>query len=114
MYNFDFKTIGFAIKHERQKAGLTRDRLAELMHISPRYLISIENDGQAPSFQVLYDLVRMFNISVDQYIFDNTNTTLAATTQKRNTIKLMDSLTEKELMIVEGTIRGILDARNIN
>lgn len=42
MYNFDFKTIGFAIKHERKKAGLTRDRLAELMHISPQYLISIE------------------------------------------------------------------------
>ena len=63
---------------------------------------------------MFYDLVRMFNISVDQYIFDNTNMTPAATTQRRNTIKLMNSLTEKELMIVEGTIRGILDARNIN
>ena len=68
MNNFDFKTIGIAIKRERQKAGMTRDELAEVMHISPRYLISIENDEQAPSFHVFYDLVRMFNISVDQYI----------------------------------------------
>ena len=44
MNNFDFKTIGIAIKRERQKAGMTRDELAEVMHISPRYLISIEND----------------------------------------------------------------------
>lgn len=47
---FDFKSIGLVIKEERKKAGLTRDRLAEIIHISPRYLISIENDGQAPSF----------------------------------------------------------------
>ena len=73
MNSFDFKTIGIAIKRERQKAGMTRDELAEVMHISPRYLISIENDGQAPSFHVFYDLVRMFNISVDQYILESSN-----------------------------------------
>ena len=111
MNNFDFKTIGIAIKRERQKAGMTRDELAEVMHISPRYLISIENDGQAPSFHVFYDLVRMFNISVDQYILESSN--LSTSTQRRNMDVLMDSLTERELIIVESTIRGIIEARKI-
>ena len=111
MNNFDFKTIGIAIKRERQKAGMTRDEVAEVMHISPRYLISIENDGQAPSFHVFYDLVRMFNISVDQYILESSN--LSTSTQRRNMDVLMDSLTERELIIVESTIRGIIEARKI-
>ena len=111
MNNFDFKTIGIAIKRERQKAGMTRDELAEVMHISPRYLISIENDGQAPSFHVFYDLVRMFNISVDQYILESSN--FSTSTQRRNIDILMDSLTERELIIVESTIRGIIEARKI-
>ena len=109
MNNFDFKTIGIAIKRERQKAGMTRDELAEVMHISPRYLISIENDGQAPSFHVFYDLVRMFNISVDQYILESSN--FSTSTQRRNIDILMDSLTERELIIVEATVRGIIEAR---
>ena len=34
-----FKEIGLAIKTERKKAGLTREQLAERIHISTRYLI---------------------------------------------------------------------------
>ena len=110
MNEFNFKTIGIAIKRERIKAGMTREQLAETMHISTRYLISIENDGQAPSFQVFYDLVRSLNISVDQYFFKSQSA--SATTLRRNTCMLMDALTENELIIVEATIRGILRSRN--
>ena len=112
MNEFDFKTIGIAIKRERKRAGMTREQLSEIMHISPRYLISIENDGQAPSFQVFYDLVRSLNISVDQYIFNSQ--TCSASTLRRNTYMLMDTLTESELIIIEATIRGILEFRNSN
>ena len=112
MNEFDFKTIGIAIKRERKRAGMTREQLAEIMHISPRYLISIENDGQAPSFQVFYELVRSLNISVDQYIFNNQSQ--SASTLRRNTYMLMDTLTESELTIVEATIRGIIALRSSN
>ena len=37
------------------------------LNIAPRYLVAIENDGQHPSLQVLYDLVNLFELSVDQY-----------------------------------------------
>lgn len=105
MENKCFKEIGMAIKAERKKAGLTREQLAERIHISTRYLISIENDGQAPSFDILYTLIRTFNISMDQYIFDETKESIS--TVRRNINYMLESLSEKELLIIENTIRGI-------
>ena len=105
MENTCFKEIGLAIKTERKKAGMTREQLAEQIHISSRYLIAIENDGQAPSFEVLYSLIRTFNISMDQYIFNSETNSMSTT--RRNIGCMLDRLSENELIIVEHTIRGI-------
>lgn len=109
MYEYDFKQIGSAIKTERKKAGITRERLAEQINISPRYLISIENDGQAPSFQILYDLVRIFNISVDQYILKAPCS--SSSTIRNNVIALLSELNDNDLIIVENTIHGIMKSK---
>ena len=106
MENKCFKEIGQAIKAERKKAELTREQLAERIHISTRYLISIENDGQAPSFDVLYTLIRTFNISIDQYI--HKETTSAQSTLRRNIYSLLEHVSENDLLIVEATIAGIM------
>lgn len=105
MENKCFKEIGMAIKAARKKAGLTREQLAERIHISTRYLISIENDGQAPSFDILYTLIRTFNISIDQYI--HIEKMSHQSTLRRNVYALLDNLEEKDLIIVESTIMGI-------
>ena len=91
------------------KAELTRERLAEMIHISLRYLISIENNGQAPSFQIFMSLIGMFNISVDQYLFrEQTHST---STLRHNIDAALNTLTKSELTIVDATIVGILRAR---
>lgn len=107
MENNYFKEIGLAIKAERKKAGLTREQLAEQIHISTRYLISIENNGQAPSFDILYTLIRIFNISIDQYIHKD-NIPMQSTL-RRNIYSLLEHVEEKDLIIVEGTLAGILN-----
>lgn len=101
-----FKEIGRAIKTERKKAGLTREKLAEMIHVSTRYLIAIENDGQAPSFQVLYMLVRTLNISIDQYIHDSNLP--KQSTLRRNVYALLEGIDDKDLVIIESTIMGII------
>lgn len=106
MENNCFKEIGLAIKNERKKAGLTREQLAERIHISTRYLISIENDGQAPSFDILYTLIRTFNISIDQYIHKDNITTQS--TLRRNIYSLLEHVNETDLVIIESTIVGVL------
>ena len=64
---YDFRAFGLAIKEARLKRGLTREQVGALIEIDPRYLTNIENKGQHPSIQVLYDLVSLLHVSVDEF-----------------------------------------------
>lgn len=71
---FDFRACGQEIKKAREAKGWTREQLGTMIRISSRYLVDIENEGQHPSLQVLYSLVTLFDISVDQFIFPKKKT----------------------------------------
>jgi transcriptional regulator with XRE-family HTH domain len=106
---FDFMPIGQAIKKAREQSGLTREQLAEKLDITPRHLQSIENEGQHPSFQLFVQLITMFNISADQYIFSDKQTD--KTSLRRQVDALLDAFTDKELTVIEGTAQGICKAK---
>lgn len=67
-FAFDFKPIGQAIKKARQAKGMTREQLARIIDYDPRHLQAIENEGQYPSIELFIQLVKMFGVSVDEYI----------------------------------------------
>ena len=102
---YDFKAFGLAIKEARKKRGLTREQVGAMIEIDPRYLTNIENKGQHPSLQVLYDLVSLLNVSVDEFFLPAAD--LAKSTRRRQ----IDSFTEKELMIMEALAVGINNAK---
>ena len=104
---YSFTALGQAIKDARVAAGMTREQLGEKLNLAPRYLLSIENEGQHPSLQVLYELVTFFNISVDEYFFE---TPPKRSTRRRQIDSLLDKIPEKNLAIVEATARGIIEA----
>ena len=106
---YDFKAFGQAIKKARESKGWTREVLAEKMNLAPRYIMSIENKGQHPSFQVFHDLVTLFNISVDQFFFQDAN--LEKSTQRRQLDEMLDSLDDKDLIIIKATAKGINEAK---
>ena len=66
---FDFKAFGQAIKAARKAKGISRNQLADTLNIAPRYIASIEKSGQHPSLQILYELVTLLDVSVDQFFF---------------------------------------------
>lgn len=70
-FDFDFKPIGQAIKKARMSKGMTRDELARIVDYDPRHLQAIENEGQHPSIELFIQLITMFDVSVDEYIFPN-------------------------------------------
>ncbi len=106
--HYDFKALGQAIKTARIAAGMTREQLGEKLHLAPRYLVSIENEGQHPSLQVFYELVMLFNISVDQFFFEKKP---ERSTLRRQVDGLIDSIPERDLPIIEATARGIIETR---
>ena len=66
---FDFHDIGCEIKRKRETSGMTQDQLALIIDRDPRTIIYNENDGQHPSLNTFYQMVTMFDISVDQFFY---------------------------------------------
>ena len=74
-------------------------------------ILNIENKGQHPSIQVLYDLVSLLHVSVDEFFLPANN--LVKSTRRLQIEKYMDSFTDKELSLMESLASGINEARNI-
>ena len=106
---YDFKAFGQSIKAARKAKGISRNQLADKMNIAPRYIASIENSGQHPSFQILYELVTLLDISVDQIIFPHKETDKS--THRRQLDGMLDDMNSGELTIMTATAKGIQEAR---
>jgi len=107
---FDFKAIGQAIKTAREGKGWTREYVAELLDLAPRYIMSIENTGQHPSFQVFYELVTLYDISVDQYLFPDKP--VKRNTRRRQLDKMLDGMGKSEIVVMTATAKGLQEAKN--
>ena len=108
-FDFDFMPIGQAIKKARTAQGMTREQLARIVDYDPRHLQAIENEGQKPSLELLIQLVTMFGVSVDEYIFPD-NEVKRSSVRRRLDAEL-DKLNDKELSIVEATVSGLCKAK---
>lgn len=107
--NFDFMALGQAIKRAREARQMAREQLAEILNIAPRHIQSIENEGQHPSLQLFVRLITMFDISADQYIFSNRRA--EKTTLRRQVDSVLDTLSDRELTIIEETAKAICKSR---
>ena len=108
---FDFKAFGQAIKAARKAKGISRNQLADKLNIAPRYIASIENSGQHPSLQILYELVTLLDVSVDQFFFPEREQE-KSTRRRRQLDTMLDGMSEKDLKILSATAKGIEEANN--
>ena len=108
-FDFDFTPIGQAIKKARTSQGMTREQLARIVDYDPRHLQAIENEGQYPSLELFIQLVTMFNISVDEYIFPQTE--VKKSSVRRRLDAQLDILDDRELSVIEATVNGLCKAK---
>ena len=107
---YDFKAFGQAIKAARKAKGISRNQLADTLNIAPRYIASIENSGQHPSLQILYELVTLLDVSVDQFFFPEREQ--EKSTRRRQLDTMLDTMSETDLKIMSATAKGIEEANN--
>jgi len=105
----DMRAFGQAVMEARENKGWSREKLAEMLDVSIRHIQYIETRGQRPSVQKLYELAKLFNISIDENLLSDT--TKSKTTHRRQLDAMLDSMDEKELSIVSGTAKAIQDTR---
>ena len=107
---YDFRAFGLAIKEARKKQKLTREQVGAMIEIDPRYLTNIENKGQHPSLQILYELVTLLDVSVDQFFFPEREQ--EKSTRRRQLDTMLDTMSETDLKIMSATAKGIEEANN--
>lgn len=79
-FKLDFMPIGQDIKRGREAKDVTREQLSEIIGYAPRHIQAIENEGQTPSVDLLFQLAKMFDVSLDRHIFkdrDNVKSSMA-------------------------------------
>lgn len=72
-------------------------------------LQAIENEGQYPSLELFIQLVTMFNISVDEYIFPQKE--VKKSSVRRRLDAQLDILDDRELSVIEATVNGLCKAK---
>ena len=87
---------------------MTQEQLAYIVDRAPRTIMYNENDGQHPSLNTFYQMVTMFDISVDQYFYPSKNN---GSECRKRIDAMLGSLDEKELKIVEATIQAMKAAK---
>jgi len=116
MYNkkilFNFHPLGQEIKRKREANGWTQEYLGELIDRTSHTVMYMENRGQHPSLNVLYRVVTVLDISVDQFFSPNRRTKISE--RRRIVNSLLDSLSEGELSVIESTAEGLIRSREID
>lgn len=97
-FDFDFMPIGQAIKKAREARGMTREQLSGIIGYAPRHIQSIENEGKYPSIELFIQLIQMFDVSVDEYIFPNKE--VKKSSVRRRLDAQLDNLDDKELSVI--------------
>ena len=85
-------------------------RSAYIVDRAPRTIMYNENDGQHPNLNTFYQMVTMFDISVDQYFYPSKN---KGSECRRRIGAMLNALDEKELKIVETTIQAMKQTKEM-
>ena len=109
--DFDFHALGREIKRKRKNKGWTQEYLAQLLDRTPRSIMYMENRGQHPSLNILFKIATLLEISIDQFFFP---AQCGMENEHRKHIdRMLGSMDERELAIMEATAEGIGEPRKI-
>ncbi|MCL2566394.1 MAG: helix-turn-helix domain-containing protein [Defluviitaleaceae bacterium] len=64
------KEIGQRIQNLRKSAGLSVDRLAEILEITPNFLTLIEKGECYPTLKAVMGISNILNVSMDYIVFE--------------------------------------------
>lgn len=87
-----------AMRQERKSKRITYEELAEMLDISPTHIKHIESGHRKPSIEILFEIARVLNLSLDGVVFPKDITQSDLTRGKID--RLLDSLDEDSLQFV--------------
>lgn len=94
--------IGSRIKAYRKSMGISQEKLAEMIYVSPHYIYEIERGMKSMSLETLMNLSEAMNLSTDYILYGR---------QQADTVsleELLNSLDEEQRIKAENVFKAIL------
>ncbi len=108
---FDCYAFGKEVKRKRKAKGWTQEQLAQIVDLTPRSIMYIENRGQHTSLDVFYRIATILDISVDVFFYpDNHN---GENKRRKHIDRILNGMDERELAIMEAAAEGIIKSREV-
>jgi len=100
----NYREIGDKIRIEREKFGISREKFAELLNLSPFFVGQIERGERKMSISTLINVSECLHISIDYLIFGE-----IFTYQEHNSLQaLINKCSAKEAKVIEEITKTIL------
>ncbi len=101
----DHKAIGERVMKQREKHGLTQQKLAQIIGFSPLYIGQLERGERQMSLSTLYRMAECFHISTD-YLINGAEYCHKGDTKE--IFSLINRCSQKEISVIEDVIKVIL------
>jgi transcriptional regulator with XRE-family HTH domain len=99
----NYAEIGNRIRIQRDNFGMSREKLSELLNLSPYFLGQIERGQRKMSINTLINISQCLHISIDYLIFEQTNNDSNSTVLH----SLLNRCSAKEVSVIEDIIKVI-------
>ena len=106
MDTFTKSQIGRRLREKREQAGYTREKLAELCSLSPRFIANVEFGDSTFSLDSLMSVCRILSCSADYILFG----VRADIEGWSDTVSRLCQLDLKYQAAVNKTLQGVIEA----
>ncbi|MBP7279883.1 MAG: helix-turn-helix transcriptional regulator [Sedimentibacter sp.] len=101
----DYQQIGQRIRNEREKLGLTVEKLSEIIDLTPNYLGKVERGEKKPSLQTLVKISSCLRASLDRLVYGEVQVGFIDTTELQ---ELISKCSKHEVTFVTDMIKTML------
>ena len=94
-----------AIRNERKDKRIIQEELAEMLEVSPTHVKHIESSHRKPSIEILFEITKILNISLDGVVFSKNES--ARTDTRKEVDRLLDVSDEASLHFILSVLEAL-------
>ena len=93
------------IRKGRKNKKITQEELAEKLEVSPTHVKHIESGHRKPSIEILFEITKILNISLDGVVFSKNES--ARTDTRKEVDRLLDVSDEASLRFILSVLEAL-------
>lgn len=100
------------IRNERKDKRITQEELAEMLEVSPTHIKHIESDHRKPSIEILFEIAKILNISLDSVVFSKNESAHTDTREKIDRLlDISDEASLRFILVAFGVGMGLISTK---